>query len=91
MCIDHSDWGIRPETARVIQNRFGYANVDLFADSTNAKCSRFVAKFPSQGAIAADAFSVPFGFLQISCGVYPQPSLFAKLFQLRKCWVPEEI
>ncbi|RCN38570.1 zinc knuckle [Ancylostoma caninum] len=55
--IDHDDWGIQQSIANAVQNRWGLAEVDMFATESNSKTKHFIGKFRSASSrqIATDA------------------------------------
>lgn len=42
--IDYDDWGIQQSVANAVQNRWGLAEIDMFAPHNNAKTEHFVGK-----------------------------------------------
>lgn len=56
--IDFDNWSISDVAAREVQLEMGSCGVDMFADSDNAKCSKWVSRCPRHGATATDAFGV---------------------------------
>ena len=53
---DTDDWAIHPHLFSMLETMWGPHTVDRFANNTNAKLSRFNARFACPGAEAFDAF-----------------------------------
>ena len=54
---DTDDWGIDPETFAHIQTQFGPLDIDRFANTSNAKLTRFDARFYCPGCETANTFT----------------------------------
>ncbi|KAK0410406.1 hypothetical protein QR680_005112 [Steinernema hermaphroditum] len=55
--LDKDDWGIREEIFAFCTERWGLPSLDAFANSKNAKCPRFLARYADIGAEGVDAFA----------------------------------
>ncbi|EFA12667.2 hypothetical protein TcasGA2_TC010690 [Tribolium castaneum] len=53
-----TEWQLSDFAYSDIIKRFGYPEIDLFANRHNAKCEKFVAWLRDPGALAIDAFTV---------------------------------
>lgn len=77
---EETEWSLEQDYFVRIQSHFGPFDIDLFAASINAKCSRFVSWFPDPLALAVDAFSINWGNLYF----YAFPPFILILRVLRK-------
>ncbi|TKR96891.1 hypothetical protein L596_010841 [Steinernema carpocapsae] len=55
--LDRDDWGIRAEIFEACALRWGAPEIDIFANSRNAKCSRFLSRYADFGSEGIDAFA----------------------------------
>lgn len=53
-----TEWELSYEAFRVIVERFGYPDVDLFASRVNKKCARFMSWHRDPEAMGVDAFTI---------------------------------
>lgn len=53
-----TEWSIAWETFNFIKSKLGDPEVDLFATRLNAKCSKYVSRFPERDALETDAFTI---------------------------------
>uniref|UniRef100_A0A183G7B3 RNase H domain-containing protein n=1 Tax=Heligmosomoides polygyrus TaxID=6339 RepID=A0A183G7B3_HELPZ len=54
--IDYDDWRINDKMFRTITNRWGYPDIDMFANDRNAKCSTFFSDTICPRTAEIDAF-----------------------------------
>ncbi|TMS32605.1 hypothetical protein L596_000424 [Steinernema carpocapsae] len=54
---NRDDWGIRAEIFEACALRWGAPEIDIFANSRNAKCSRFLSRYADFGSEGIDAFA----------------------------------
>lgn len=55
---EETEWSLSRDSFDKIESSLGPFDIDLFASSINAKCSRFVSWFPDPLAFTVDAFSL---------------------------------
>lgn len=55
---EETEWELNDLVFQNIISTFGQPEIDLFASSLNAKCTKFVSWWGGSGSIAADAFTI---------------------------------
>ncbi|XP_066587638.1 uncharacterized protein [Prorops nasuta] len=53
-----TEWELNSYYFSIIINEFGEPDIDLFATSSNPKCKTYCSRYPEQGALAVDAFTI---------------------------------
>ncbi|TKR73591.1 hypothetical protein L596_020888 [Steinernema carpocapsae] len=75
--VDRDDWGIRKEVFDFCAHRWGPPTIDVFANSRNAKCPRFLSRYADIGSEGVDAFVASWS-RELAWAV-PPPALFRDL------------
>lgn len=55
---EETEWELNNREYRIIENKFGKFDIDLFATNINAKCPKFLSWHRDPDALAVDAFTV---------------------------------
>ena len=83
--VDYDDWAIRHEIFLRICNRWGEADVDLFASHTNTRRSKFFSLRYTPGAAGVDAFTHHWGEFSL-CWCNPPCALIGRVIShARRC------
>lgn len=53
-----TEWALSPKVFHKITKQLGYPAIDLFATYQNAKCNRYISRYPERQAVETDAFTV---------------------------------
>ena len=81
---DSSNWRLAPQMLIAAEKILGTAKVDLFADRLNTQKKQYVSWKPDPGAMAVDAFSIPWANME-ALYAFPPFGLIGKcLAKLKK-------
>lgn len=76
---------LRRDLFLALQRTFGGFSLDALAGAANAQCPRYVTRFLTHGAFAADIFTVPLGREPLVYAFPPGPLIGPVLAYLREC------